>query len=65
MELPKGESLRRAVQFVSGRLREEPPPKLIVAVDEATLRFDLSPVQADFLIRFYREVRERGDAPPE
>ncbi len=58
--LPRGESLRRAVRFVSDRLREENPPRLAALVSEATLRFDLKPNEGEYLIRFYRDAG-RGD----
>ena len=57
---PRGESLRRAVRFVSERLQEEDPPPLATLVNEATLRFDLKPNEGDYLIQFYRDVERRG-----
>jgi hypothetical protein len=57
---PRGESLRRAVRFVSERLQEEDPPPLATLVNEATLRFDLKPNEGEYLIQFYRDVERRG-----
>ncbi len=51
--LPKGEDLRRAVKWVSGNLQEEPGKPLQPLVQEAIFKFDLSPLDADFLIRFF------------
>jgi hypothetical protein len=59
--LPRGESLRRAVRFVSDRLREEDPPPLAKLVSEATLRFDLKPNEGEYLIQFYREAERLGE----
>jgi len=59
--LPRGESLRRAVRFVSERLQEGDPPPLTALVNEATLRFDLKPNEGEYLIRFYRDVERRGE----
>ncbi len=56
---PDGESLRRAVRFVSDRLRDEPDAGIMSLVDEATLKFDLDPNAAEYLVRFYREVKNR------
>ena len=59
--LPRGEKLRRAVRFVSDRLREADPPPLAALVNEATLRCDLTPKESEYLIRFYRDAERRGD----
>ncbi len=53
--LPKGEDLRRAVKWVSGNLQEEPGQPLNPLVQEAIFKFDLSPLDADFLIRFFTQ----------
>lgn len=58
---PEGEALRKAVRFVSDALREDPDRALGPVIDEAALRFDLSPKQTDYLHRFYREARSRDD----
>jgi hypothetical protein len=59
--LPRGEKLRRSVRFVSERLKEEDPPPLAALVNDATLRFDLTPKESEYLIRFYRDAGHRGE----
>ncbi len=49
--MPDGESIRQAVRWISERRRDDPKLKLAKAVDEASKRFDLSPLEADFLLR--------------
>jgi hypothetical protein len=49
--MPEGESLRQAVRWISERRRDDPKVKLSQVIDEASKRFDLSPVEADFLLR--------------
>lgn len=49
--MPDGESLRQAVRWISERRRDDPKLKLSQAIDEASKRFDLSPMEADFLFR--------------
>ena len=49
--LPEGESLRRAVRWISDRRREDPQLKLGKVIDEAAFRFDLSPIESDWLWR--------------
>ncbi len=56
---PPGESLRRAVRYVSDRLREDADKPLLSLVDEASQRFDLTPKQSEYLIDFYREALKR------
>jgi hypothetical protein len=56
--LPKGEDLRRAVKWVSANLQENPVQPLQPLVQEAIFKFDLSPMDADFLIGFYAQIKE-------
>ena len=56
--LPKGEDLRRAVKWVSANLQENPGQPFQPLVQEAIFKFDLSPMDADFLIRFYSKGKE-------
>jgi hypothetical protein len=51
--LPDGEEIRRAVKWVSANLQENPDQPVQPLVQEAIFKFDLSPRDADFLIRFY------------
>ena len=55
--LPRGEKLRRAVQWVSDRRREAPGAPAGPLLDEAMRRFDLSPRQGEALVEL---LRERG-----
>ena len=59
--LPKGEKLRKAVQFVSDERQASPDKPLATIVGEATLRFDLSPQQGDYLVSFVRGQEPRAD----
>ncbi len=53
-----GESpIKRAVRWIDERLQEEPGADRLRLVDEAARRFDLSPLDEDFLIR---HLAERG-----
>jgi hypothetical protein len=46
---PQGESLRRAMRWLDERAREEPGRDRLKLVTEAAARFDLSPLEEDFL----------------
>jgi hypothetical protein len=56
--LPDGEEIRRAVKWVSANLQEKPDQPVQPLVQEAIFRFDLSPLDADFLIRFFDQRKE-------
>lgn len=51
MELEVG--LKKAIQWIDERRRENPQAGMASLIDEAGRRFDLSPVQADFLYRHF------------
>lgn len=53
--IPEGEDLRRALAWLSERRREDPAAARAKLIDEAALRFDLSPVDVEFLLRQWRE----------
>jgi hypothetical protein len=56
---PEGESLRKAVRWLSARLADGHPASLKL-VAEAALRFDLSPLEEEFLRKEWLE----GDVRP-
>jgi hypothetical protein len=49
--------IKQAVAWIDERLRDEPDAERLRLVDEAARRFDLSPLDADFLMR---HLAERG-----
>ncbi len=51
--LPEGEDLRRAVRWISQSRQDNPDQKLMHLIEQATFRFDLSPKDSEFLIRFF------------
>ncbi len=48
--MPEGESLRRALRWLDDRAKDEPKAERAKLVGEASVRFDLSPVEAEFLL---------------
>jgi hypothetical protein len=48
---PKGEDLRRAVKWVSEERKYNPEKEQKDLIEEACVKFDLSPLDADFLLR--------------
>jgi hypothetical protein len=51
--MPEGESIRRAVKWISGELQENQNKSHQKLVNDAVLRFDLSPKETEFLTEFY------------
>jgi hypothetical protein len=56
--LPEGERLRRALRWISDRRLEKPDAPAVRLIDEAALRFDLTPVECEFLLELNRKSRE-------
>jgi hypothetical protein len=55
--MPEGDAIRKAVKWISAHLEEKPGFSAQKLVQEAVLRFDLSPKEAEFLLEFYRKVK--------
>ena len=49
---PQGEDLRKAVKWISEKRKYNPEAKPVKLVEEACLKFDLSPKKADYLRKF-------------
>ena len=55
-----GESpIKQAVKWIDDQLRDNPRADRLQLVDQASRRFDLTPLDADFLIRHLSE-RDQG-----
>jgi hypothetical protein len=52
--------IKQAVTWIDERLRDDPRVDRVKLVDEASRRFDLSPLDADFL---FRHLAERAPKP--
>lgn len=48
--LPQGEGIRRALHWLDERVKETPAVPRARLVEEAAVRFDLTPLEAEFLI---------------
>lgn len=55
--LPDGEDLRRAVNWVSDNLQQDPDLPVQPLVQEAIFKFDLSPRDSELLIGLYTECK--------
>jgi hypothetical protein len=52
---PEGESLRKAVKWISEERQYGPGKKLAKLIEEACFRFNLSPTEAEYLTNFLRQ----------
>ena len=55
---PEGEDLRKATKWISDKLRYESDVSLRKAIEEACMKFDLPPKDAEFLMRFFSEAEK-------
>ncbi len=54
---PQGESLRRALRWLDERVREAPGLDRLKLISEAASRFDLTPLEEDFLVSSWVKAR--------
>lgn len=55
---PKGEKIRQAVKWISSERIEDENRSIPKLIQEAALRFNLSPKEEEFLISFYKEEEQ-------
>ena len=53
--MPEGEDLRKAVKWISEERQSSPQKKMAKLVEEASVKFDLSPADAEYLFRFFKK----------
>ena len=51
---PKGEEIRKAVKWISDERQYGAEKPLIKLIEEAGLKFNLSPADQEYLINFFR-----------
>ncbi len=54
--------IKQAVRWIDEQLADRPDADRMKLVDDASRRFDLTPLDADFLLRFLAD-RPKGPAP--
>jgi hypothetical protein len=55
---PEGENLRKAVKWISEEHKYNPGSKLAKLIEEACLKFDLSPMAAEYLLEMLKQKKE-------
>lgn len=57
---PQGEALRKAVKYISEEKSANPEMSLNLLIQNACMKFDLTPKDTDYLDQFYREHTARS-----
>jgi hypothetical protein len=52
-------SVKRAIEWISIQLKSGTEKTLKQLINEAMLRFDLSPKDSEFLVSFYSDISEK------
>ena len=52
---PQGEDMRKAVKWISEQRQDNPGAKLAKLIEEACLKFDLSPTEAEYLFKLLKQ----------
>ncbi|MBW1667159.1 MAG: hypothetical protein JRI79_01665 [Deltaproteobacteria bacterium] len=52
---PKGEKIRQAVKWISAERLENEKKPIKELIQDAALRFNLSPMEEEYLVSFYAE----------
>lgn len=50
----EGEDLKKAIKWASEELEQHPDQTVHTVVEKAVFEFDLSPLDAEFLMRFFQ-----------
>jgi hypothetical protein len=53
--IPEGERVRQAVKFISAERMEDDKKSIRKLIQEASLKFNLSPKEEEELVAFYQE----------
>jgi hypothetical protein len=57
--MPEGEAMRKAIKWISENREANREAKISKLIEEAVYKFDLSPLDADFLAGFFRKNKEQ------
>ena len=55
--IPEGEEIQKAIKWVSMNLEEKSDQPQQKLVEKAVFKFDLSPVDTEFLIGFFKKMK--------
>ena len=52
---PEGETIRKAVKWISDEHTYDHTKKIKQLIESAAIKFNLSPKETDYLVRFFKE----------
>jgi hypothetical protein len=55
---PEGEEIRKAFKWISEERRYNPQAKLSKLIEDACLKFDLSPMDAEYLLKMLKPKKK-------
>ena len=53
--MPDSDDVQRAIKWISQCIEEKPGESIAKLVEQAVFKFDLSPVDSEFLIGFFKK----------
>lgn len=53
--MPEGDAVRNAVKWISEMLKDDAGKSISALIQQACLKFDLTPLEAEFLTAFYKK----------
>ena len=56
---PKGEKIRQAIKWISGKIQDEDGTTISKLIQRAGQEFNLSPMDEEFLTNFYKEGKDK------
>lgn len=54
--MPEGEAIRKAVKWISATHEDKPDVSLNKLINDAVIKFDLSPLDSEFLHGFFKKA---------
>ncbi len=58
--IPQGEAIRNAVKWISGKRMEDDGLNIKILIQNAAVKYNLSPRDEDFLLLFYEEEKKKS-----
>lgn len=58
--VPERDEIKKAIQWVSETLEQNPDEPAHKVIEKAVFEFDLSPLDAEFLMRFFKNRSKEG-----
>ena len=55
---PEGEDLRKAVKWISEERKFNPEARTTMLIEQACLKFDLSPMDAEYLLKTLKQKQD-------